>query len=110
MKASLAVFQFGGGRRSPSFVGEIPMLTQMRVYIPKEMLLEMRHTNLPNDIIEVTQDEFSSELKCAIGKSICRCLKSYNELKITLGYDMVTLLDVSSIEELAIQLDINGND
>ena len=96
------------GRRSPSFAGGAPMLTQMRVRIPKEMLLEMRHTNLPkpNDIIEVVQDEFGGELKCTIGKSICKCLKSYNELKITFGYDVVTLLDASSIEEMMIQTDL----
>ena len=84
------------------------MLTQMRVHIPKEMLLEMRHANLPepNDNIEVVQDEFGGELKCIIGKSICKCLKLYNELKITFGYDVVTLLDASSIEEMMIQTDL----
>ena len=86
-----------------------PMLTQMRVCIPKEMLLEMRNGILPrpNDIIDVGQDEFGSELKCIIGKSICEFLKSYNELRITLGYDVMTLLDASSIEELLVVSDLN---
>ena len=84
------------------------MLTKMRVHIPKEMLLEMRHADLPepNGIIKVVQDEFGSELKCIIGKSICNCLKLYNELKITFGYDVVILFDASSIEEMMIQTDL----
>ena len=86
-----------------------PMLTQMRVCIPKEMLLEMRNGILPrpNDIIDVGQDEFGSELKCIIGYSICKFLKSYNELRIALGYDVMTLLDASSIEELLVASDLN---
>ena len=88
---------------------QLTMHTQMRVCIPKEMLLEMRNGILPrpNDIIDVGQDEFGSELKCIIGKSMCEFLKSYNELRITLGYDVMTLLDVSSIEELLVALDLN---
>ena len=91
------------GRKQPT------MHTQMRVYVPKEMLLEMRNGILPrpNDIIDVSQDEFGSELKCIIGKSICKFLKSYNELRITLGYDVMTLLDASSIEELLVASDLN---
>lgn len=94
---------------SPVWWGrEAQMLTQMRVCIPKEMLLEMRHGNLPkpNGIIEVVQDGFSNGLKCTIGKSICKCLESRNRLKITLGYDAVVLLDASSIEELLVALDL----
>ena len=95
------------GRRSAT-------ITQMRVNIPKEMLLEMRNGILPrpNDIIDVRDDGFSSELKCMIGKSICKCLRSWNELRITcgritLGYDVVTFLDASSIEELLVALDLD---
>ena len=94
------------GRRSAT-------ITQMRVYIPS-MVLEMRNGILPkpNDIINVGQDGFDSELKCVIGKSICKCLKSWNGLRITLGritlrYDAVTLLDASSIEELLVALDLD---
>ena len=85
-----------------------PMLTQMRVCIPK-IVLKMRNEILPksNDIIDVGQDEFGSELKCIIGESICKFLKSYNELRITLGYDVMTLLDASSIEELLVTSDLN---
>ena len=80
----------------------------MRVCIPK-IVLKMRNEILPkpNDIIDVGQDEFGSELKCIIGKSICKFLKSYNELRITLGYDVMTLLDTSSIEELLVASDLN---
>ena len=94
------------GRRSAT-------ITQMRVYIPK-MVLEMRNGIIPksNNIIEVGQDECVSELKCMIGKSICKCLKLWNGLRITLGritlrYDTVTLLDASSIEELLVALDLD---
>ena len=85
-----------------------PLLTQMRVCIPK-IVLKMRNEILPrpNDIIDVRQDEFGSELKCIIGESICKFLKSYNELRITLGYDVMTLLDASSIEELLVTSDLN---
>ena len=85
-----------------------PLLTQMRVCIPK-IVLKMRNEILPrpNDIIDVGQDEFGSELKCIIGESICKFLKSYNELRITLGYDVMTLLDASSIEELLVTSDLN---
>ena len=85
-----------------------PILTQMRVCIPK-IVLKMRNEILPNpnDIIDVGQDEFGSELKCIIGESICKFLKSYNELRITLGYDVMTLLDASSIEELLVTSDLN---
>lgn len=85
-----------------------PILTQMRVCIPK-IVLKMRNEFLPksNDIIDVGQDEFGSELKCIIGESICKFLKSYNELRITLGYDVMTLLDASSIEELLVMSDLN---
>ena len=85
-----------------------PMLTQMRVCIPK-IVLKMKNEILPrpNDIIDVGQDEFGSELKCIIGESICKFLKSYNELRITLGYDVMTLLDASSIEELLVTSDLN---
>ena len=90
------------GRKQP------PTLTPMRVYIPS-MVLEMRNGIIPkpNDIIEVGQDEFGSELKCIIGKSICKFLKSHNELRITLGYDVMTLLDAGSIEELLVVSDLN---
>ena len=90
------------GRRQPT------MLTQMRVYVPKTVL-KMRNEILsnPNDIIDVGQDEFGSELKCIIGKSIYEFLKSYNELRITLGHDVMTLLDASSIEELLVASDLN---
>ena len=78
------------------------------------MVLEMRNGIIPkpNDIIEVGQDECVSELKCMIGKSICKCLKLWNGLRITLGritlrYDTVTLLDASSIEELLAALDLD---
>ena len=94
------------GRRSAT-------ITQMRVYIPN-MVLEMRNGIIPksNNIIEVGQDECVSELKCMIGKSICKCLKLWNGLRITLGritlrYDTVTLLDASSIEELLVALDLD---
>lgn len=85
-----------------------PILTQMRVCIPK-IVLKMRNEILPkpNDIIDVGQDEFGSELKCIIGKSIYKFLKSYNELRITLGYDVMTLLDAGSIEELLVASDLN---
>ena len=85
-----------------------PILTQMRVCIPK-IVLKMRNEILPrpNDIIDASQDEFGSELKCIIGESICKFLKSYNELRITLGYDVMTLLDASSIEELLVASDLN---
>ena len=85
-----------------------PILTQMRVCIPK-IVLKMRNEILsnPNDIIDVGQDEFGSELKCIIGESICKFLKSCNELRITLGYDVMTLLDASSIEELLVALDLD---
>ena len=85
-----------------------PILTQMRVCIPK-IVLKMKNGILPmpNDIIDVGQDEFGSELKCIIGESICKFLKSYNELRITLGYDVMTLLDASSIEELLVMSDLN---
>ena len=86
-----------------------PILTQMmRVCIPK-IVLKMRNEILPkpNDIIDVGQDEFGSELKCIIGKSIYEFLKSCNELRITLGYDVMTLLDASSIEELLVASDLN---
>ena len=85
-----------------------PILTQMRVCIPK-IVLKMRNEILPkpNDIIDVGQDEFGSELKCIIGESICKFLKLYNELRITLGYDVMTLLDASSIEELLVVSDLN---
>ena len=90
------------GRRQPT------TLTQMRVYVPKTVL-KMKNGILPmpNDIIDVGQDEFGSELKCIIGESICKFLKSYNELRITLGYDVMTLLDASSIEELLVASDLN---
>ena len=90
------------GRKQPT------MHTQMRVYVPKTVL-KMKNEILlrPNDIINVGQDEFGSELKCIIGKSICKFLKSYNELRITLGYDVMTLLDASSIEELLVASDLN---
>ena len=90
------------GRRQPT------TLTQMRVYVPKTVL-KMKNGILPmpNDIIDVGQDEFGSELKCIIGESICKFLKSYNELRITLGYDVMTLLDASSIEELLVMSDLN---
>ena len=90
------------GRRQPT------MLTPMRVYVPN-IVLKMKSEILPrpNDIIDVGQDEFGSELKCIIGKSICKFLKSYNELRITLGYDVMTLLDASSIEELLVASDLN---
>ena len=90
------------GRRQP------PTLTPMRVYVPN-IVLKMKSEILPrpNDIIDVGQDEFGSELKCIIGKSICEFLKSYNELRITLGYDAMTLLDASSIEELLVASDLN---
>ena len=73
------------------------------------MVLEMRNGIIPksNNIIEVGQDECVSELKCIIGESICKFLKSYNELRITLGYDVMTLLDASSIEELLVALDLD---
>lgn len=91
------------GRRQPT------MHTQMRIYVPKTVL-KMKNGILPrpNDIINVGQDEFGSELKCMIGESICRFLKSYNELRITLGYDVMTLLDTSSIEELKIKIDLES--
>ena len=90
------------GRKQPT------MHTQMRVYVPKTVL-KMKNEILPrpNDIIDVGQDEFGSELKCIIGKSICKFLKSCNELRITLGYDVMTLLDASSIEELLVASDLN---
>lgn len=90
------------GRKQPT------MHTQMRVYVPKTVL-KMKNEFLlkPNDIIDVGQDEFGSELKCIIGKSICKFLKLYNELRITLGYDVMTLLDASSIEELLVASDLN---
>ena len=80
----------------------------MRVYVPKTVL-KMKNGILPmpNDIIDVGQDEFGSELKCIIGESICEFLKSYNELRITLGHDVMTLLDASSIEELLVASDLN---
>ena len=89
------------GRRSAT-------ITQMKVHIPN-MVLEMRNGILPkpNDIIKVGQDDCVSELKCIIGESICKFLKSYNELRITLGYDVMTLLDASSIEELLVALDLD---
>ena len=87
---------------------QLTMHTQMRVYVPKTVL-KMKNEILlrPNDIINVGQDEFGSELKCIIGESICKFLKSYNELRITLGYDVMTLLDASSIEELLVVSDLN---
>ena len=90
------------GRKQP------PTLTPMRVYVPN-IVLKMKNGILPrpNDIIDVGQDEFGSELKCIIGKSICEFLKSHNELRITLGYDVMTLLDASSIEELLVVSDLN---
>ena len=90
------------GRKQPT------MHTQMRVYVPKTVL-KMKNEILPrpNDIIDVRQDEFGSELKCIIGESICKFLKSCNELRITLGYDVMTLLDASSIEELLVALDLD---
>lgn len=109
-------------RLDESFLGGSPVwwgrrsatITQMRVNIPKEMLLEMRNGILPrpNDIIDVREDGFSHELKYIIGKSICKCLRSWNELRITcgritLGYDVVTFLDASSIEELLVTLDLD---
>lgn len=90
------------GRKQP------PTLTPMRVYVPN-IVLKMKNGILPrpNDIIDVGQDEFGSELKCIIGKSICEFLKSHNELRITLGYDVMTLLDAGSIEELLVVSDLN---
>ena len=90
------------GRKQP------PTLTPMRVYVPN-IVLKMKNGILPrpNDIIDVGQDEFGSELKCIIGKSICEFLKSHNELRITLGYDVMTLLDASSIEELLVVSDLH---
>ena len=87
---------------------QLTMHTQMRVYVPKTVL-KMKNEILlrPNDIINVGQDEFGSELKCIIGESICKFLKSCNELRITLGYDVMTLLDASSIEELLVALDLD---
>ena len=91
------------GRKQP------PTLTPMRVYVPN-IVLKMKNGILPrpNDIIDVSQDEFGSELKCIIGKSICEFLKSCNELRITLGHGAVTLLDAGSIEELLVALDLYG--
>lgn len=95
-----------------SYVGSEanPLLSQMRVCIPKEIFSKIYKKRYPNlgDLLKIPKSKRGDAIRVAIGKAIYFTLKQYNGLVVTFGYDMETLVDVSSIEELLIGADLNA--
>lgn len=95
---------------------KLPLLTQMRVKVPKRLLNELGygHDNLLHcfkrdlDLKLWKWKSKKAKLKTLIGKAIYGFIVQHNgQLKITLGYGVLPLVEAKSVEELLIAADLD---
>lgn len=95
---------------------KLPLLTQMRVKVPKRLLNELGygHNNLLHNFkrgLDLKLWKWKSKkakLKTLVGKAIYGFMIQHDgQLKITLGYNTRPLVEAKSIEELLIAADLD---
>ena len=94
-------------------LNKMPILTQMRVKVPKDVLVEIGYCEIGyrfknNIVLKLWKDRHIREkLKTIVGKAIYDFMTYYDgKLKITLGYDALHLVEANTIEELLIEADL----
>ena len=89
-------------------LNKMPILTQMRVKVPKDVLIEIGYHLKNNIVLRLWKGKrIREKLKTIVGKAIYDFMACYDgKLKITLGYDALHLVEANTIEELLIEADL----